>query len=300
MKKSSKRILLTFRTLTEFDFPALYDCFCESFSDYQISMKLSKVDFLERMNRIGYSPRLSGGAFEEEQMVGFIITGVGSFENKSTTYNGGTGVIPTFRKKKVAEKLYSFLISEFQKEGVEQALLEVISDNKPAIELYKKLGFKISRTLSCFSLSNEFEQRKSKLSIRISQVDLPDWKTYRKFYSDWVCWQNQAESITRSLRNEIVLEVYLKTKTIGFAIFNPTSGKISQIAISENHRNSLVAHNLLRAIQKMSYTERVGMLNVDEENKTAMHFFEQVGFAVFIRQYEMKLELGNYITANSE
>ncbi len=283
---------MTFRTLTEFDFPALYECFCEAFSDYKISMELSKVDFLERMNRIGYRPQLSGGAFENEKMVGFIITGFGNYEGKLTTYNGGTGVIPHFRKQKIAERLYEFLIDEFRKEGVKLALLEVISDNKPAVELYKNLGFGVSRTLSCFSLSDEFDNRKCKLPIRISKVDLPDWETYRKFYFGWICWQNQAESITRNLRNETVLEVYLKTKTIGFAIFNPTSGKISQIAISENHRNSLVAHNLLRAIQKMSHTKRVGMLNVDEENKSAIRFFEQSGFSIFTRQYEMRLELG--------
>ncbi len=286
---------MTFRTFTEFDFPALYECFCEAFSDYQISMELSKVDFLERMNRIGYSPRLSGGAYEEEKMVGFIITGFGNFEGEPTAYNGGTGVIPNFRKQKIAERLYEFLIAEYRKEGVKLALLEVISGNEPAIELYNKLGFKISRTLSCFSLSDELENRKCKLPIRISKIDLPDWKTYQKFYSGWICWQNQADSVTRNLRNEIVLEVYLKTKTIGFATFNPTSGKISQIAVSENHRNSLVAHNLLRAIQKMSHTKRVGMLNVDEANKSAIRFFEQAGFAVFIRQYEMKLVLGNQV-----
>ncbi len=51
-------------------------------------------------------------------------------------------VIPAFRRKGIAEKMLSDLISHGKEAGVKDFTLEVRSKNTAAIELYEKLGFK--------------------------------------------------------------------------------------------------------------------------------------------------------------
>ena len=223
-------------------------------------------------------------------MLGFIMNAIGQFDGKLTAYNGGTGVIPTQRGLKLGERLYEFLMPALAQKGIQQLLLEVIADNAPAIRLYEKLGFEKTQKLTCFAyLSPTFPKEKSSLPIQISKVETPDWSKYQAFVGNaYVCWQNQLEAVARDLNQETILEVYHKTETIGFAIFNLQSGKISQMAISEAYRNQKIGHNLVRAMHALSAHKRLSILNISQKDRQALSFFQNLGFSVAVEQFEMR------------
>lgn len=62
------------------------------------------------------------------------------------------GVKEEFRGKKIAQRLLEFSIKELSGIGFKSLLLEVRVDNKAAINLYKKIGFSVKKSLNEFYL----------------------------------------------------------------------------------------------------------------------------------------------------
>ena len=63
--------MVTYRLLSSADLSALYDCFLDAFSDYQVDMQMSREQFDQRIVRDGVQLELSGGAFDDDKMIGF-------------------------------------------------------------------------------------------------------------------------------------------------------------------------------------------------------------------------------------
>jgi len=51
-------------------------------------------------------------------------------------------VLPDFRRKGIGKELLKKLLDILKEEGVEEVFLEVRESNIPAIELYRRFGFK--------------------------------------------------------------------------------------------------------------------------------------------------------------
>ena len=78
----------------------------------------------------------------ENEVAGFVI---GRLEVTRETSYGHIFTIetmPEYRRKGVAEKLLRELEKLFREKGASESRLEVREDNLPAINLYKKLGYK--------------------------------------------------------------------------------------------------------------------------------------------------------------
>ena len=52
------------------------------------------------------------------------------------------GVIPKYRKLKIAQNLITNYIIQMKNQGIKEIVLGVDHENVPAINLYEKLGFK--------------------------------------------------------------------------------------------------------------------------------------------------------------
>ena len=74
-------------------------------------------------------------------------------------------VDPSFHRKHIGATLLQYAIDKF---GKYDMMLYVFSDNTPAINLYKKYGFIIDRTIDC--PSEKFENRKQHIMIRKSET----------------------------------------------------------------------------------------------------------------------------------
>src|ERR1041385_4564389 len=130
-----------YRSLTDADFASLYACFLEAFSDYQVDMRMSEQQFAQRVTRDGVQLEISAGAFDEDRMIGFYMNALGDWEGKLTAYDAGTGIVPHYRGRGVAQELFEFVVSRLKERAVSQYLLEVLTSNERAVSLYRKLGF---------------------------------------------------------------------------------------------------------------------------------------------------------------
>ena len=57
--------MITNRLLSAADSFAVYECFLEAFSDYQVDMRISQQQFEQRISRDGVKLEISAGAFDE-------------------------------------------------------------------------------------------------------------------------------------------------------------------------------------------------------------------------------------------
>ncbi len=282
---------LEYRLLKPSDFPALYQGFLGAFSDYQASLQPSTDELRQRFKRVGVDYGLSAATFLGKEVVGFILTGRGAFNGVPTAYNAGTGVVPQFRRRGIAEKLYRMLFPEFRKKGLGQCLLEVINTNQSAYHFYEGLGFQQKRLLHCFAAPQPIQPLHPKMEgLNIKEVALADWTSYEQLWEVEPSWQNNALAVERARNQETVLEAYYQTALIGYIIFSPALGYISQIAVEPQMQGKGIGTALLLKAQSESH-KRLAILNVDAQSSKTCIFLKNRGFHRPFTQKEMMLEL---------
>lgn len=77
-------------------------------------------------------------------VIGYVI---GLLETRGEGHIVSIGVHPNYRGRGVATALLNEVLSRFKAKGAKSAKLEVRVSNLPAINLYKKLGFRIIGTV---------------------------------------------------------------------------------------------------------------------------------------------------------
>jgi ribosomal protein S18 acetylase RimI-like enzyme len=81
------------------------------------------------------------GVYHKDEIIGLatLTQEIGAkFSHKA--YLSSVFIEPEFQQKGIAGRLLTAIV-EYSKKHVEQILLTVADDNKPAIQLYKKIGF---------------------------------------------------------------------------------------------------------------------------------------------------------------
>ncbi len=280
---------MNYRFLSDEDFSELTMAFNLAFSDYIVP-----IDFTEQQLKKLYIQRHvdinhSLGVFANEEMIGFTVNGFGLWNGIETVYDAGTGVIPNFRRQKVAEKMFEFMIPNFQKQGFKQYLLEVITKNEKALKLYEKLGFEKIRKVSLMKAANLF---KSGLQIpnnlQISEIKEPDWDRLQTFWDGKPTWQNSVKAIEATISDKIILGAFEGNNCIGYIVFSAERPVIDQLAVEKIHRRKGIGLALLTAMQKIvGYEKKISIMNLDIEIKTALDFFQNKGFKEVVSQFEM-------------
>jgi ribosomal protein S18 acetylase RimI-like enzyme len=274
--------------LLQEELPLLHEAFKSAFSNYINEFNTSLEALKYRMRRIGAELDHSIAIRQQDQIVAFIIQAIGSYRGVSTAYNGGTGVVPNSRGNSLSKQLYQFGFEYLVQRGIAQCLLEVITDNEPAFKVYKSLGFEVSREFICYKGNKHIKLRGNKDIHLLNVKDrLPDWELYRKWYDFEPCWQNSQDAVIRNFENETIIEAVYRTKTVGFIIFEPIKGTVTQMAVDPAYRLQKIGTQLLRAAGKLIVNNSLILLNVDSKAKPVKHLLHKCGFTEVVRQKEM-------------
>ncbi|WP_179281013.1 N-acetyltransferase [Paenibacillus sp. XY044] len=146
------------RRMSEFSPVELTDLWNEGFKGYSVPITMSMDMLLKRSVDQGLSLAHSIVGCVDGVPVGFVMNGLRMNDGVKTAWNGGTGIIPAFRGKGIGKLLIQASLELYKAEGAEVALLEALSDNKPAISLYERMGYEVIDELyfyECKSLKDE-------------------------------------------------------------------------------------------------------------------------------------------------
>ena len=259
-----------------------------------VSRVLSHGQFIQKIvQKTNISFKYSVGSYSSRKLVGFVFNSVNYYEGKKTAYNGGTGVIPAFRGNKLTEKMYDSIFPKLEKNGIEQCVLEVISNNKPAIKVYENLGFTRSKFFHCLKLKKEslYLKRFKKPDIDIVSPSSPKWKKYESFCDYDACFLDSFPLLKKNKINESILEAYQNDKLVGFLIFNRKMGRVEHVGIDHNARGNGIAAMLIKKMLRVCRNKPIYILNLNERNYDVLNFFLRIGFQNEIDQFELKLSI---------
>lgn len=284
---------LHIRNLRPLDLNDMYISFLDSFSDYEIPFRLTKEQFVRKFVeklRIDFS--LSAGAFDDEALVGFVFTAVNYYDEKLTAYNGGTGVRPAYRGQRTTARIYEYLIPLFRERRIRQCVLEVLTRNARAIQTYRSIGFRETQFFRCYRLEKEAMKVSSQAtSLEIFTVSLPVWDTYDQFAEQTPSFLDSRLMVNQNLANETVIEAHHDSRCVGYAIYQPSFGRISQIGVHPAFRRKGIGSALMQYIYNGSLQKHLTVINVEKQAVATQRFFENLGFINQIDQYEMTLSL---------
>jgi ribosomal protein S18 acetylase RimI-like enzyme len=271
----------------------MYKAFNSAFSDYIIPISLTLEQFKKRfLSKLQINFELSAGAFDSNDLIGFIFTGLGTYGGRKVAYNGGTGVLPEYRGNRITARLYSLLFPLFRERNIEASVLEVITDNEKALKVYKEIGFRESKYFHCFRKDLYTIDNVDDPNLKyIKVIHAPDWRLFRSFSNSSPSFLDYYDVITRNISNEQIIVFENENTIVGYAIYQPELGRISQLAVAKNYRKRGVGTALTNYIIKNSQTIAVTALNVDSKSSDLIQFFKKLGFENQLDQYEMYLPL---------
>ncbi len=287
MKQGNNSLAIKYHWLSEADLPDAHRTFLEAYADYFVPLQMTVGQFENHLVQNNVNWQKSVGAFIEEKMIGLTLNGFGIWNGKQTAYDAGTGVIPSFRNHGAGRGMFEFAIPELKKKGIEQVLLEVITKNERAINLYRSIGFETTRRLIYYERKAAAEKIGFD-GFKIAEIENPDWNLLKTFGGIHSSWQNSLESFARNLTRKIILGAFDAEKCIGYGLVYCNSGTVLQIAVAENYRQKGVGGQILEAMQKcVGGDKNLKFSNVDENLIEFNEFLKKCGFRESLRQFEM-------------
>lgn len=285
---------LHYRTLTREDLGQMHRSFIEAFSNYQVSMKMSREAFEDRMLRkLNINFDLSPAVFSGDKLVGFIFQSINEYEGVLSAYNGGTGVIPGYLGQGLTAKLYDFILPRLKGEGVKKCVLEVLTENKQAIKSYHKSGFEISKDFQCLMLKDGVLKNTSQSDFQIEKSDGFDSNEFLALGEANASMIDQLSQVKFNLSKEIILECRSSNELLGYVIFQPHNGRISQLAVKSEYRRQGIGSLLIHETHCLSNNKKLSILNIQLKEEGLISFFKDLGFSMDLKQYEMQKLLTN-------
>lgn len=275
------------KSLSSTNFEKIYNAFSVAFADYEI--QLDSTQLQNMLKRRGFDPAFSFAAFENDHIVSFTLNGIGYLNGKLTAYDTGTGTIKEYRGKGLASQIFEYSIPYLKDINIQQYLLEVLQHNLAAISIYKKLGFIVTREFNYFTQKNEAIRFKNKSvnPFYIQQIDTSLISSLVDFWDFHPSWQNSFASIQRSIDSFVCLGVFDKNKIIGYCVFEPISGDITQLCIDKQYRRMGAGSCLLEEILKLNKTENIKAVNTAVTCNSITAFLTSHNIPITGKQFEM-------------
>ncbi|NNE98513.1 MAG: GNAT family N-acetyltransferase [Pyrinomonadaceae bacterium] len=290
MTKGNKTLNIQYKFLAGLDWMTIFLANKEAFSDYLVPMMLTPGNFENHLAQTAVDLDLSVGAFLDGRLIGYTLNGFDTWNGKFTAYDAGTGVVPDYRKEGIGTKMFEFLLPKLEKMGVQQMLLEVLSNNEKAIPLYRNLGFRQTRELEFFEQEADIVEPLQS-EVQIAEIIEPKWDQLKALWDRDTSWQFSCRSLERKLIDSSVIGATTDGKCIGYGVFFPTGGVVAQLAVDKNFRRKGIASKLLSEMRKRTVEDKkLKFSNIDSRLENLKAFARSLGFKRTISQMEMVLE----------
>ncbi len=280
---------MKYKTLADYSAEKIWEAFNDAFSDYEVQIQMPFEKFVRMGQRRGANYEISMGAFDKDNIIGFVVNAGGIWQGSSTIYDCFTGVIKDYRKKGIANKLIQESFINSKKLGFQKYLLEVIQTNTKAYELYLSKGFEVVRNFDVFRAeAANISFSENQIKFETKKVDKPDWKLFKTFWDIYPSWQNSIDSVKRTIDDFEIFAAFDKEKCIGYIILETNTGDVPQLAIHKDYRRKGIGSSLIKkAIENKREGFKLSVLNIDSSYKPFFEFMTSLNFKVVVKQYEM-------------
>lgn len=281
------------KSLGKTDFDIVFEAFNRAFADYEIQLNKEQLQMM--LKRRGFDPELSFAAFEKGGIVAFTFNGIGNFGGMPTAYDTGTGTLKEYRGKGLATEVFKYSIPYLKETGIKQYLLEVLQHNTKAVSVYRNLGFEVIREFNYFMAENEEVRNtinRPFVACIIKQINnIGEYDSIPEFWDFTPSWQNSFESIQRAAEGFVCLGAFIEDKLVGYCVFEPASGDITQIAVDKRYRRRGIASVLFHEMIKSNQNDTVKIINTDILSPSITDFLKARNIDIQGKQFEMIKQL---------
>jgi GNAT superfamily N-acetyltransferase len=265
-------LALEIRALRETELPLVHELVLDAFMIYPVPMQPSIEQLTSMLVRRGVDWPSSFGAFHEDRLIGVIMTAIDEWPALHTgAYAILTAVRRGWQGKGVLTALFEWLSLALDRRQVTHMQLEVLIDNPRARRAYERLGFDSERHLFCFDLPHltrpqrfreqlGFEMFEGEAAIAAQSERGEVWAS---FWSLVPAWTGSTWTVKRT-RSRLVFEARWEEEVCGYAVLDPKSAELMQIAVAPEHRRKGVATELIRTCQQHIRGPALRVLNVDD------------------------------------
>jgi ribosomal protein S18 acetylase RimI-like enzyme len=273
------------RSLEGTSLPAITAAFNSAFDNYFVPLQLSEEQMATKMKSERISLAHSIGAFEDNELSGFILHGIDNVNGTPTAYNAATGVLPQHRGKRLTEAIYTYAVQELVQQNIFNHVLEVITENERAKRVYEKIGFTTVRTLGCYAGNvNAYNND----NISITKGSWNDILALTSSFNFAPTWQQSIASLEAIKEQHEIFIVTQNDQLAAYAIFLPANGRIRQFVVAPQFRRKGIAKALFSYLSTLTTNKRVTVISVDETDQSTVSFLESTGMKRFLGLYEMK------------
>jgi ribosomal protein S18 acetylase RimI-like enzyme len=276
------------RSLENTDFEVIIKAFSKAFADYEIRISAEELKIMWK--RRGFFPQLSFAAFEGNDIVAFTLNGIGNFNGMKMAYDTGTGTLKEYRGQGLATKIFEYSIPFLKEANINHYLLEVLQHNTKAISVYRKIGFEVTREFNYFFWTNEViknETKRIKTPCIIRRIDIENHPDVSDFWDFYPSWQNSFESIRRAREDFLSFGAFVDEKLVGYCVFEPNTGDVTQIAVDKRFRRRGIASILLREATGFNKTPKTKLINADISCISIVEFLKAKNIEISGKQFEM-------------
>ncbi|MEA4811446.1 MAG: GNAT family N-acetyltransferase [Anaerolineaceae bacterium] len=227
----------------------LHQAFLKSFADYLVPMAMDQAAFTELFfGPEGNAPEHSFLAMRGEEPVGLCLGGIRHFDGLRTLRCGALAVVPDLRGSGVSRELMRLHKEEGLAQGCRQLFLEVIADNRRALNFYQGLGYFKAYELKFYAIERQNWLSKS-LTEEFTVEEIPFKQIAEKrrlLKGQHINWQNEIEALER-VHEKHCLGILRKGKLVACALLG-AKGKLHFLWVKEAMRCKGLATALVSAL----------------------------------------------------
>ncbi|MBV8660460.1 MAG: GNAT family N-acetyltransferase [Burkholderiales bacterium] len=283
--------MLIFSNLVSVDLATLVETLNAAFADYPSPMRFDQDSLATFLVRRGFDPRLSVGAFDGGQLVALHLIASGEWSGRAAVYDCATGVLPEYRGQGLSRAMFTWLRPAWQAAGVDQCVLEVLSQNEAAQRSYGATGFVETGSYDCFSLDG-LTQRGTAANAE-AQIALSEDNIAPSCLSSWFdappSWQNSVAAIARSPQRFTQVRLLRGEQPVGIGLVLKTSGDVPFFAVEPASRGQGLGTLLLTQLARAT-DKPLRMINLTSGGKAA-RLVQQLGAACIATQRAMCWDL---------
>lgn len=267
-----------YQNLEGVSFHEISQCLNAAFSDYAIPVHLSETDLSGLFSASGIDRSLSFGAFFEGQLVGCMLNSRGIYQGYQAAFDVATGVIPDHRGKQVFAGLFALAQQAMKQSQIERYYLEVLQQNTPAISLYKRHGFSITREFVVFSGS---APQGGQLPERVQYTSFSAFDAPKNGVSRNEPSYEHSDNLLRSCP-DLYDVAYIKAQNISaWCVFEKSTGQILQFGWD-------CIQDLREIVQwLLARYPTVIVKNIASTERQLLDMLTSLPFQIAAKQYEM-------------
>jgi len=294
------------------EFAQLHAVFHEAFADYSMDAShVTEENLRLRGAKNGVDYAASVGAYDGDRLVGFTLVGLGPWRGEPAAFDAGTGIVPAYRGRGLAKRMFEHALPGLQRRGVRRFVLEVLQDNARARRAYEKAGFAVTRELRCYTLDPAALPPGPPLSeaavppapdllpaagpspFALREVDRRQVLALAG-EADWQpSWECSFEAVLRLPGDLLCLGAFDGDECAGVLAWAPFFRWLLTLVVRRDRRRRGAGTALLRGLAERLPADvaKINLLNVDGADAGMQAFVEKLGFAHLVDQYEMERAL---------